>query len=93
MMNENRITNPQTVPDDLADPRWRLMLELARDILERDGELTLCEGLRIIEATRTAVARTAPASLGVFDERIRPLLHSALLERFGIAHPSSAGIN
>lgn len=79
--------------EDLADPRWRLMLDMARDILERDGELTLCEGLRIIEATRMAIARTAPGSLGVFDERIRPHLRSALLERFGIAAQASAQVN
>jgi hypothetical protein len=79
--------------EDMIDARCRLMLDVARDILAEDSELRLCEGLRLIEATRQAVARTDAASLDHFDTNVRPLLRRVLLERFGVADEANARIN
>lgn len=66
------------------DPRCRLMLEVTWQTLGTDPDLLLCEGLRLIEATRTAVERLAPASLDTFEHEIMPLLRQQLMLRFGV---------
>jgi hypothetical protein len=66
------------------DPRCSLMVEVALDILRSDSELRLCEGLRLISATRSAVARMAPTALDDFDLRVVPQMRELLLERFGV---------
>lgn len=82
-MNEGT-TVSETGLDDLG-PRCSLMLQVTRETLRADPELRLCEGLRLIEATRTAVARLAPELVEEFEERILPGLRSILMERFGVA--------
>ncbi len=44
----------------MVDARCELMLDVTRNTLEEDPDLRLCEGLRLIEATRRAIARLAP---------------------------------
>ncbi|MCD4749959.1 MAG: hypothetical protein K8R59_11345 [Thermoanaerobaculales bacterium] len=66
------------------EARYQVMLNVAFSTLRSDPELKLCEGLRLIEATRTAVARHAPSALGTFDSRILPQLRQALMDRFGM---------
>jgi len=44
----------------------------------------LCEGLRLIEATRTAISRLAPTSLEAFESQVLPQMRTILLERFGV---------
>jgi len=74
---------PFTMPDEFDD-RCRLMLDVTCHTLQSDPDLKLCEGLRLIESTRTAVARIAPSSLDLFETRILPEMREILLERFGI---------
>jgi len=69
---------------DTFQARCEVMLDVALKTLRSDPELRLCEGLRLIEATRTAVSRNAPASLDTFDAKILPLLKQALFDRFGL---------
>jgi hypothetical protein len=73
------------------DARCELMLEVAWQTLRSDPDLKLCEGLRLIEATRTAISRLAPSSSGFFERQVLPQMRSALMERFGLselpAHP------
>lgn len=64
--------------------RYEVMLDVTLDTLRSDPELKLCEGLRLIEATRTAVARHAPDRLDAFDAEILPQLYDALTDRFGV---------
>ena len=66
------------------EARYEVMLDVALRTLRSDPELRLCEGLRLIEATRTAVSRHAPTSLDTFDARVLPKLRQALLDRFGL---------
>ena len=66
------------------DERCVLMLDVTCQTLQCDPDLRLCEGLRLIEATRTAVARLAPTSLDAFEQRVLPQMRSILLERFGV---------
>jgi len=71
-------------PIDGFDRRCRLMVETVIDIIHSDQELRLCEGLRLLEATRGALARVDAASLHRFDMEILPGIRRRLLERFGI---------
>ena len=66
------------------EARYKVMLEVALDTLRSDPELRLCEGLRLIEATRTAVARHAPDHLGAFEKGVLPQMREALMDRFGM---------
>ena len=60
------------------------MLDVTCQTLSSDPELRLCEGLRLIQATRKAVARLAPESLDHFEEHVLPQMRGLLMERFGI---------
>jgi hypothetical protein len=64
--------------------RYEVMLDVTLQTLRSDPDLRLCEGLRLIEATRTAVARHAPERLDAFEARVVPELRQALFERFGM---------
>lgn len=64
--------------------RYRLMVVVACSTLRSDPDLKLCEGLRLIEATRTAVARLAPGSIARFDGEILPRMREILMDRYGI---------
>lgn len=75
------------------DARCELMLDVTRRTLESDPELRLCEGLRLIEATRKAMARMAPASLGVFETDVLPRMRSILMERFGLPELPPGPVN
>jgi hypothetical protein len=68
----------------IFDARCVMMLDVTCHTLRSDPELRLCEGLRLIEATRTAVSRLAPASLDTFESRVLPQMRSILMERFGV---------
>ncbi len=67
-----------------GESRYEVMLEVAMRTLADDPDLRLCEGLRLIEATRAAVARHAPASLTLFESRALPRMRRVLMERFGM---------
>ncbi len=75
------------------DERCVLMLDVTCQTLQSDPDLRLCEGLRLIEATRTAVARLAPASLDAFEKQVLPQMRVILLERFGVAELPAHPIN
>ena len=64
--------------------RLELMLDVTLQTLRSDPDLKLCEGLRLIEATRTAIARLAPSAMGVFESQVLPRMRSTLMERFGV---------
>ena len=66
------------------DARCVLMLDVTCQTLRSDPDLRLCEGLRLIEATRTAISRLAPTSLEVFESQVLPQMRTILLERFGV---------
>jgi hypothetical protein len=70
-----------------VDSRCVLMVDVALDTLRKDPDLRLCEGLRLIDATREAVARQAPAALADFDAHVVPEMREILLERFGVCPP------
>jgi hypothetical protein len=77
-----------TTPDRLGpdfDERLELMLDVTLQTLRSDPDLKLCEGLRLIEATRTAVSRMAPSSLDVFESHVLPQMRSTLMKRFGVS--------
>ncbi len=78
------MTRPYPGDPCTFEAKYEVMLDVALRTLRSDPELRLCEGLRLIEATRTAVSRHAPASLDAFDDRILPKLRQALLDRFGL---------
>jgi len=80
-------------PSSRFDSRCELMLDVAFQTLSSDPELRLCEGLRLIDATRTAVARLAPASLDYFDEAIMPRMREVLMNRFGVVDPPEQTVN
>jgi len=75
------------------DARCELMLDVALQTLRSDPDLKLCEGLRLIEATRTAVSRLAPSSLEHFECRILPEMRSTLMERFGLSELPAGPVN
>ena len=75
---------------DAFDARCELMLEVTCQTLRADPELRLCEGLRLIEATRAAVARLAPDALHAFDQWVFPHMRAILMKRFGV--PDAAGV-
>ncbi len=66
------------------DARCVLMLDVTCQTLRSDPDLRLCEGLRLIEATRTAISRLAPTSLEAFESQVLPQMRTILLERFGV---------
>ena len=76
-----------------ADVRYELMLDVTRKTLEEDPDLRLCEGLRLIEATRKAVGRLAPEAIEAFENEELPSLRSILMERFGLSELPSGPIN
>jgi hypothetical protein len=78
--------------DDL-DARCVLMLDVTCHTLRSDPDLRLCEGLRLIEATRTAVSRLAPESLESFDDCFLPQMRSILMERFGVSELLALPVN
>ncbi len=75
------------------DARCELMLDVAWQTLRSDPDLKLCEGLRLIEATRTAISRLAPESVDLFEREIIPQLRSALMERFGVSELPTGKVN
>jgi hypothetical protein len=75
------------------DARSELMLDVTCKTLEEDPELKLCEGLRLIEATRTAISRMAPESLNLFESDMLPRMRSILMERFGLSELPSGPVN
>ncbi|MBW2704636.1 MAG: hypothetical protein JRF33_27785 [Deltaproteobacteria bacterium] len=64
--------------------RYDVMLDVAMQTLAHDPELKLCEGLRLIEATRRSVARHSPSSLDIFESRVLPRMRETLMHRFGM---------
>jgi hypothetical protein len=75
------------------DARSELMLDVTCRTLEEDPELKLCEGLRLIEATRTAISRMAPDSLDLFESDMLPRMRSILMERFGLSELPPGPVN
>lgn len=78
---------------DGLDARCVLMLDVTCHTLRSDPDLRLCEGLRLIEATRTAVSRLAPESLDRFETHLLPQMRSILLERFGVGELPGLPVN
>lgn len=74
------------------DSRCMLMVDVTLDTLRCDPDLRLCEGLRLIVATRDAVARMAPGALEAFESTVVPEMREILLERFGVC-PPVCGVN
>lgn len=79
------MTDPSGLDCGAFDARCALMLDVTWQTLCSDPDLKLCEGLRLIDATRTAVIRLAPTSVEHFDREVLPRLRSALMERFGVS--------
>ena len=81
------MTDDTSNREPFSDPDGRcgLILDVTCQTLRSDPDLQLCEGLRLIEATRTAVARLAPASLERFDDHVLPRMRRILMERFGVS--------
>jgi len=73
--------------------RCALMVEVTLETLRDDPELRLCEGLRLIEATRTALGRAAPTELERFDRELLPRMRHILMQRFGVGDCSCNGSN
>lgn len=78
-------------PEQL-DRRCKLVLDITYETLRSDPQLRLCEGLRLIEAARSSVARLAPSSLEMLDLQVIPTMRQTLMERFGVA-PTPQDIN
>lgn len=76
-----------------VDARCELMLDVTRRTLEEDPDLRLCEGLRLIEATRKAVGRLAPDAVEAFENEELPGLHNILMERFGLSELPPGPVN
>ena len=76
-----------------AVARYELMLDVTRKTLEEDPDLRLCEGLRLIEATRKAVGRLVPEAIEAFENKELPGLRSILMERFGLSELPSGPVN
>jgi hypothetical protein len=75
------------------DDRCVLMVDVTCHTLQSDPELRLCEGLRLIDATRKAVGRMSPHALEAFENRIVPHMREVLLERFGLTDWDSDAVN
>lgn len=73
------------------DRRCQLVLDITYETLRSDPQLRLCEGLRLIEAARSSVARLAPASLEMLELQVIPAMRQTLMERFGVDSPN--GVN
>jgi hypothetical protein len=71
--------------------RLRLLVDVTAQMLAEDTLLTFCEGLRLIEAARTAALRLFPDKQETFDLVIRPRLERIVSERFQI--PGAAPLN
>ena len=76
-----------------VDARYELMLDVTRKTLKEDPDLRLCEGLRLIEATRKAVGRLVPEATEAFENKELPSLRSILMERFGLSELPSGPVN
>ena len=76
-----------------VDARCELMLDVTRRTLEEDPDLRLCEGLRLIEATRKAVGRLAPEAVDAFENDALPGLRNILMERFGLSELPPGPVN
>ncbi len=89
------MTDGVTLLDDRSSPerRCRLIARVTLQILREDPDLTLCEGLRLVESAREAIERLAPASRDALLLETVPGLRRALLERFGITGDPRSGIN
>jgi len=83
----------EDITERAFDARCELMLDVALQTLRSDPDLRLCEGLRLIEATRTAVSRLAPTSMDLFDREVLPQMRSTLMERFGLSELPANPIN
>ena len=77
----------------MVDSRCGLMLDVTSRTLEEDPDLKLCEGLRLIEATRRAIARLAPEVMASFEAAELPRLRGILMERFGVAELPPGPLN
>ena len=77
----------------IVNARCELMLDVTRKTLEEDPDLRLCEGLRLIEATRKAVGRLAPNAVEAFENDELPGLRNILMERFGLSELPSGTLN
>jgi hypothetical protein len=71
--------------------RLRLLVDVTAQMLAEDDLLTFCEGLRLIEAARTAALRLFPDKQETFDLIIRPRLERIVSERFQV--PAIAPLN
>ena len=77
----------------MADARCELMLDVTRRTLKEDPDLRLCEGLRLIEATRKAMVRLAPEAVEAFESDELPGLREILMERFGLSELPPGPVN
>ncbi len=82
-----------TSDHSLFDARCELMLDVTCRTLQEDPELRLCEGLRLIEATRKAVLKLAPDSVAVFESDVLPRMRNILMERFGLSELPPGPVN
>lgn len=82
-----------TSDHSLFDARCELMLDVTCRTLQEDPELRLCEGLRLIEATRKAVLKLAPESVAVFESDVLPRMRNILMERFGLSELPPGPVN
>lgn len=80
-------------PSDVFDARCVLMFDVTCQTLRSDPDLRLCEGLRLIDATRIAVSRLAPGCLEKFDSHVLPHMRSILMDRFGLPELPNLPIN
>ena len=87
------MTDRRDIEGGAFDARCELMLDVTWQTLRTDPDLKLCEGLRLIEATRTAISRLAPSSVEVFESKVLPEMRSALMERFGVSELPTGDIN
>lgn len=83
----------EVVTSAISDRRFRLMIEVTCEILRADSELRLCEGLRLIDASRVAMGRVAPDVSDLFDDVLEPHMRRILFDRFGIPHLTGTSIN
>jgi hypothetical protein len=79
--------------DGALDARCELMLDVTWQTLRSDPELKLCEGIRLIEATRVAISRLAPESAEELERQVVPRMRAALMERFGVTELPSKPVN
>lgn len=91
--NGGRVDKLEYWDPDAFDGRCELMLDVTWQTLRSDPDLKLCEGLRLIDATRTAVSRLAPGSTELFDRDVLPQMRTALMERFGLSELPANPIN